>query len=1847
MKQQALYKIVGMQKDVADSSMDKQHAFDIRNMRLRNGDTNTVAALVNEIGNLRARDADDVSCSIKGTVIGFTTLNDTGIIFTHEEEGTNYTSDTDIINVDNTITPAVTPSRTFLSAENSDVYGYIGAYEYKIDDGDSYNVGIEPQTQNILSTGSNVIRVKLSLLSGQSLIFNGAEPNDSVLKVSVLSRNTKLKYNTGPNDGDFDTLYINRSSFGDSGTSPVYFYIVFNTAQLQYTQTLLEQVSVETVRLATPVCNVLSFNYTVQADLSAGIEETITEDYEEELSTKQCDHIYLIGAEKRNNILEDGNDTVVSVFEYFRGDLNFDAEHPIESTVYFENDKIQKVYWVDGVNPLRYMNIADKNGTLPWTSNILFDSVPLLHLQETVRVVRNNSGGVFPSGAVQWCFTYLNRYGAESNIAWISPICYSSPDDRGGAPDEICTNSFTIIIDKYESAQRFDYIRLYSILRTTLDGEVQVRRIADVDIPKEPRLVTVDGEQKELWPSIVFTDTNTLGESVDPSELLFMDKIMSVIPNTLEQKSNTLFLGNLKQSQKYLRDVTYDDDTPLLPLGENTITFELGQTTVPADDRTGYYSHKNQLLHGSWDITSFRMGEEYRFGFQAQDKTGHWSDVWWLGDATNTSQYPKFANGYLNLVNATFELSATIVDKLRSEGYRRVRPVVVYPESWERNIVTEGLINPTVYNAKDRDNNAPFAQSSWFLRPFSPVDLGTIPTLSGAEYHQESIDHWGNAFVDNTNNVLGQLSGSTVSGHLPLPETSTWGSFLSDRDSSQHNAYQFASIDSFTDLLDVSNRGSWAEFRHNHPLGDSQQHNGEIQSMFNFRTNYTTVDNEKVPYSLTFPYVEFGNSAEQNVRNFVNTWSDFYFVDQSVVTLNTADMEFDQGLFANSLGKTYLRITGIIPITSFVSSYNILTNTPPNKFFADENNSMSIPQGLYASETVGATMESCPYGWRSLISAGLWHDDITYQSMYNKVNNYNILCTPIGFAVYPWQSTGSLNNDSVGTRRTYPSDQNDAKESQSSTGDNYISAELKSKTIANLHYSWGTHHVPVINRDTPKIGAQISAVYDNQEMALTKIAEPSHSGLGALHYFGSVDQLITPSVSAASAEGHPTNGIIDYYTTKYPLTRAGGYPIMVGSEPHHSRVFEHMSHKAFGSPYSPLNQHSTLTGNTAFEEALPHNPMHTDVLVKAGTDRKMAPIPIKYKSCSHLVAALDYSLDGMQQYFHYPSTDPDDSTLWDYYATLGYPYWRYKKQTVSTGSKPVKFRNINTSSSLDSTSFDGVKIHTNDDVPFNYVEFNRIIDSNNTDYQLCGFCYLGQIVKEESDFGTRFGGTSEEALEQNIWLPAGSAMYLYPGTPTTLTWKAGDTYYQRYDALRTYPFTEEDTNKVIDIVSFMMETHVNIDGRYDSNRGLSNNNYVRPKNFNKMNYVYSQRDNFFTYHAINSKKVHLDTFEYSFTWSLTKTAGALRDEWTRVTLASTYDCDGNKGPLNRIVRLDNNLVAFQSNGIAQILFNENVQIQGSDGVPIELANSGKMQGLRYYTTETGCQNKWSIAVFPNGIYWIDGKMKDLNMLSDGVANVSTTKLMSTWFKNRKDLDTVWNPKSWDGIISHKDVTTGELFITLKDTCLCFDTLAGEFTSFYDYQKTDAMFLINGCVLTAAKTVSTVDHAGYVLNDNLWMHRRNRYHHCRFYDFQYPFHVEIVCNSNNDGSDYGANKIFDNLSWRSDAWSWVDNSSWEYKPFVTMTEMYGFDDYQKFSLPFTNSYPDGAQTYEPQKPINLRKKFKVWSTTLPRAKHYQNGTWVQSRDRIHDTWCHMTLKAGPDASGYRHVLHDIVVSYFIP
>lgn len=223
----------------------------------------------------------------------------------------------------------------------------------------------------------------------------------------------------------------------------------------------------------------------------------------------------------------------------YEGNLNFNVNNPIENISVYENDNIQKVYWIDGLNQSRVINIvADSTVSGSWNDSS-FDFVQDLELKETVTVVRDDlASGSFSSGVIQYAFTYYNKYGQESNIFYTSPIQYISFASRGASPEEKVSNSFTITIANPDT--RFDYIRVYSIHRASIDATPNVLNV--VDLP-------INAANVRAGETLTYTDNGTIGTSVDPTELLYVGG-EEVVFGTMTQKDNTLFLGNADIKRK-------------------------------------------------------------------------------------------------------------------------------------------------------------------------------------------------------------------------------------------------------------------------------------------------------------------------------------------------------------------------------------------------------------------------------------------------------------------------------------------------------------------------------------------------------------------------------------------------------------------------------------------------------------------------------------------------------------------------------------------------------------------------------------------------------------------------------------------------------------------------------------------------------------------------------------------------------------------------------------------------------------------------------------------------------------------------------------------------------------------------------------------------------------------------------------------------------------------------------------------------------------------------------------------------------------------------------------------------
>jgi hypothetical protein len=121
------------------------------------------------------------------------------------------------------------------------------------------------------------------------------------------------------------------------------------------------------------------------------------------------------------------------------------------------------------------------------------------------------------------------------------------------------------------------------------------------------------------------------------------------------------------------------------------------------------------------------------------------------------------------------------------------------------------------------------------------------------------------------------------------------------------------------------------------------------------------------------------------------------------------------------------------------------------------------------------------------------------------------------------------------------------------------------------------------------------------------------------------------------------------------------------------------------------------------------------------------------------------------------------------------------------------------------------------------------------------YLLIGELYQDIPE-NQLYGGYSKTNLNKLEWYPISKNYKV--GTNATKT--LGDTYYQRWDCLKTYPTTEEDDNKVVDITSFMVESRINLDARTDKYRDLYNI-MSRPTNFNTFNHVYDSKSNIFTY----------------------------------------------------------------------------------------------------------------------------------------------------------------------------------------------------------------------------------------------------------------------------------------------------------------------------------------------------------------------------------------------------------------
>lgn len=426
-----------------------------------------------------------------------------------------------------------------------------------------------------------------------------------------------------------------------------------------------------------------------------------------------------------------------------------------------------------------------------------------------------------------------------------------------------------------------------------------------------------------------------------------------------------------------------------------------------------------------------------------------------------------------------------------------------------------------------------------------------------------------------------------------------------------------------------------------------------------------------------------------------------------------------------------------------------------------------------------------------------------------------------------------------------------------------------------------------------------------------------------------------------------------------------------------------------------------------------------------------------------------------------------------------------------------------------------------------------------------------------------------QVLSSLSWIKCGDIVPL-DNNSVNVYFTEGDYFYGRFDSLRTYPYSQEDINSVTDIVSGMVCSRVNLDARCDRNRGIGTA-LVTPENFNKFNPVYDQSNNYFIYQYLNlTDKIYTRKYSNSIQWSLTKSYGNEIDDWCNIQEINTLDLDGDKGQLRALQRLNNNIIAFQDSGISQILFNESMQVASTEGVPIEIANSGKVNGKRYLYETIGCQDESAITITPSGLYFIDSINKSLYRLGidASIQDLCIVGGMKSWGINT--LDSTW--KCW------YDSYSQEVILTNPSSSLLYSDIFNRFQCFASYNDIHRVLSLHGTTYMFKKTRTSQS-----IYYNLW--KKNAVNSPIFFSIKHPIEVEVVANP-----EPLLDKTFTNIEFRADGFT-----NGTYSPDASFT-----------SIRVSNEYQDTGTiklTKWNSKLSNLKKKFRIWHIDIPRSKKY--------------------------------------------
>ena len=501
-----------------------------------------------------------------------------------------------------------------------------------------------------------------------------------------------------------------------------------------------------------------------------------------------------------------------------------------------------------------------------------------------------------------------------------------------------------------------------------------------------------------------------------------------------------------------------------------------------------------------------------------------------------------------------------------------------------------------------------------------------------------------------------------------------------------------------------------------------------------------------------------------------------------------------------------------------------------------------------------------------------------------------------------------------------------------------------------------------------------------------------------------------------------------------------------------------------------------------------------------------------------------------------------------------------------------------------------------------YVAHEKVVREGNID--LTGELLLTEITRT---LANQYGGNTYEARSRNNCIPIGQYVAL-PTSTITIT-NPGDVFVSNFSFMRLLPNESEIFNymytQITEIVEFPVETTIDLDNRHDLSRN-GWGTYFQPTydEYHKYNRVYSQESIVDKRTTVSFLFKPEESFPTRILASKAKIAGELIDSWADVLLNEELYLDGNYGEITKLIKTNDNILAFQRKAFATLQIAPRVQQVTSDGIGLELGTGSILYNKVYISTESGLNNQLGITSTPNGVYWVDVENSSLNRFtSNGFEGISDKFGFHVYAKNNLSV----NDRNSKLITCGYDNITNEVYFTFAGKTMVFSETVNSFTTFLSTSPKRYIKIAGGILTT---------------NDDFSIYREKVGDVGNFYGTVYDSSITFMMVPNPHVAS-----LFTNLNFKCEFYDAagndlnVDGASYH----VPMKDIKVCNDYQT-----TGTVPLVYKT-------NISRRFRDWNLWIPRIEN-------KSLERLRGNWVYTKLSFD-NSDNSTLILNDLILTYY--